>query len=374
MTTVSIAPTLGAFYQGFDDGGLPLNAGLVYTYSAGTTTPQATYTTSAGNVANANPIVLDADGRTPYEVWLTQGVSYRFDLKDSAGNLLKTYDNIQGPLDYSQLFTTGTVTLLGSMLIPDTLYMSANASAYATAYSSQSSIITANSGAGTLGTIQATRFSDSAVASSFIFVKGRGTAAAGTIVASGDVLGNLIWNGAVSSSAVGTFAVIRAEVDGTPGSSNDYPGRLVFLTTPNASGTATQALLIDNAQDALFAGYVRSSSPTKGIGYSTGAGGAQTQQTDKSTTVVSNTATTLITLNNANLAAGTIVAFTFTNSSIASTDHPIATHVSAGTLGAYTVTVTPGSGTSTVTLRNNTAGGLAEAIVIRVTNIKAVSA
>lgn len=34
----------------------------VYTYIPGTTTPKATYTTSAGDVANANPVVLDSRG------------------------------------------------------------------------------------------------------------------------------------------------------------------------------------------------------------------------------------------------------------------------------------------------------------------------
>lgn len=97
MTTVYIAPgQFGAGAQFFTVGGLPLNAGLIYTYAAGTTTPQATYTTSAGSVQNANPVVLGADGRPPNEIWLVAGVSYRFDLKDSLGNLIKTYDNLTG--------------------------------------------------------------------------------------------------------------------------------------------------------------------------------------------------------------------------------------------------------------------------------------
>lgn len=83
-------------WQGFTTGGLPLNAGLIYTYIAGGTTPQATYTTVAGNVQNANPIVLGSDGRPPSEIWLSGGATYRFDLKDSLGNLIKTYDNIMG--------------------------------------------------------------------------------------------------------------------------------------------------------------------------------------------------------------------------------------------------------------------------------------
>lgn len=97
MPSVSLCPTLGAFYQSFTNGGLPNNVGYVYSYAAGNnTTPQATYTTSAGNVPCANPIVFDASGRTTTEIWVMNGVGYRFDLYDSLGNLIKTYDNIYG--------------------------------------------------------------------------------------------------------------------------------------------------------------------------------------------------------------------------------------------------------------------------------------
>lgn len=94
--SVSLCPSLGIFYQGFTNGGLPNNIGYIYTYIAGGTTPQATFTTSAGNVENDNPITLDASGRTPSEVWLTDGVAYRMDLYDVNANPIKTFDNIYG--------------------------------------------------------------------------------------------------------------------------------------------------------------------------------------------------------------------------------------------------------------------------------------
>lgn len=96
MPSVSLAPTAGAFYQAFTVGGLPLNAGKLYQYAAGGTTPTATYTTSAGSVQNANPIILGADGRPPNEIWLVNGTAYRFDLYDSASTLIATYDNVSG--------------------------------------------------------------------------------------------------------------------------------------------------------------------------------------------------------------------------------------------------------------------------------------
>lgn len=113
MPTVYLAPgVFGAGGQMFTSGGVPLDAGLVYTSIAGGTTPAATYTTSAGNIQNANPIELNADGRFPSEVWLEEGVSYRFTLRDSADNLIGTYDNLRGVNDIGLYTTAYTRTFL----------------------------------------------------------------------------------------------------------------------------------------------------------------------------------------------------------------------------------------------------------------------
>ena len=76
----------------------PLAGGLLWTYSAGTTTPLPTYTGSNGIIANTNPIVLGSDGRPTAEIWLTAGYAYKFVLQDSLGNPIPngTYDNIVG--------------------------------------------------------------------------------------------------------------------------------------------------------------------------------------------------------------------------------------------------------------------------------------
>ncbi len=47
----------------FDSNGDPINAGRLFFYEAGTTTKKDTYTTSVGDVANANPVVADSAGR-----------------------------------------------------------------------------------------------------------------------------------------------------------------------------------------------------------------------------------------------------------------------------------------------------------------------
>jgi hypothetical protein len=95
---VNLSPLGGVGAQFFDNSGNPLTGGKIYTYAAGTTTPQAAYTTSQGNVPWTNPIVLNAAGRVPSggEIWITDGLIYKFVLKGSNDVLIATYDNITG--------------------------------------------------------------------------------------------------------------------------------------------------------------------------------------------------------------------------------------------------------------------------------------
>jgi hypothetical protein len=101
--SVNLSPLAGAGWQFFDNDGVILAGGLIYTYAAGSSTPLATYTTSAGNIANANPIQLDSSGRTPSEVWLTAGSTYKFEIKTATGTLIRSWDNISGINDTSTL-------------------------------------------------------------------------------------------------------------------------------------------------------------------------------------------------------------------------------------------------------------------------------
>lgn len=94
---VFLSPVGGAAAQFFTNTGAVLTGGKLYTYAAGTTTPLPSYTTSAGNVARTNPVVLDAAGRVPGsgEIWITSA-SYKFVLTDSTDVLIATYDNVSG--------------------------------------------------------------------------------------------------------------------------------------------------------------------------------------------------------------------------------------------------------------------------------------
>ncbi len=91
---LSLSQYAGAGAQFFDNNGDPLDGGLLYIYAAGTTTPATTFTDYTGGTNNTNPVVMDSAGRTPAQIWLTAGSSYKFLLKTSAGVTIKTDDNI----------------------------------------------------------------------------------------------------------------------------------------------------------------------------------------------------------------------------------------------------------------------------------------
>lgn len=82
------------YHAFYDNNGDPLSGGLLYCYAAGTSTPQDTYSSadSVTPVANANPIVLDTNGRA--KIFLA-ALSYKFELKTSLGVLVWTLDNVQ---------------------------------------------------------------------------------------------------------------------------------------------------------------------------------------------------------------------------------------------------------------------------------------
>ena len=95
---VNLSPVGGVAAQFFDNSGNVLTGGLLYSYLAGTTTPAVTYTSNSGLAPNSNPIVLDAAGRVPSsgEIWLTDGISYKFILQDQNAVQIATWDNIVG--------------------------------------------------------------------------------------------------------------------------------------------------------------------------------------------------------------------------------------------------------------------------------------
>jgi hypothetical protein len=111
---VFLSPVGGVAAQFFTNTGAVLTGGKLYTYAAGTTTPLASYTTSSGNVARTNPVILDAAGRVPSggEIWILP-VSYKFVLTDSNDVLIATYDNIFGSGAFAVTNYTGNGSTVG---------------------------------------------------------------------------------------------------------------------------------------------------------------------------------------------------------------------------------------------------------------------
>jgi len=110
------------------------------------------------------------------------------------------------------------------------------------------------------------------------------------------------------------------------------------------------------------------------IGYATGAGGAVTQATDKSTGVTLNTLCGQITMNAAALAAAAEVSFTLTNSFITATDVLIVNVASGATAATYTATIDAvAAGSARITVGNYSASSQSEAIVLNFVVINAVT-
>lgn len=114
---VNLSPVGGVAAQFFDNSGNVLTGGKINTYLAGTTTPATAYTTSAGNVAWTNPIVLNAAGRVPSggEIWLTSTILYKFVLTDSNNVLIGTYDNISTQVSTDASLVTYTPAGAGAV-------------------------------------------------------------------------------------------------------------------------------------------------------------------------------------------------------------------------------------------------------------------
>jgi hypothetical protein len=80
-----------------DANGKPLSGGLIEVYLAGTSTPATTTSDKAGATPNSWPIVLNTLGvNSQGAVWLTGGSAYKYLIKNSAGVLQRTIDNVSG--------------------------------------------------------------------------------------------------------------------------------------------------------------------------------------------------------------------------------------------------------------------------------------
>lgn len=118
--------------QYFDNAGLPLANGWIYSYVSGTTDPQDWFSDVDGTPL-INPLQLDSSGNNPYEVWLEGGENYTFvtkteDLSETRWSL----DGVEGINDVTTLINNTTPVWIPAVdpayLSPDSVSIPGNQS------------------------------------------------------------------------------------------------------------------------------------------------------------------------------------------------------------------------------------------------------
>jgi hypothetical protein len=106
---MAVALSPSPVFSWFTTGGSPAVGYQLFTYIAGTSTPQATYVDYTQTTQNTNPVILNSAGYA--NVWLVSGQIYKLVLEDAAGNLIWSVDQIPGGFAASAAF-------IGSVLWP----------------------------------------------------------------------------------------------------------------------------------------------------------------------------------------------------------------------------------------------------------------
>ena len=161
--------------------------------------------------------------------------------------------------------------------------------------------------------------------------------------------------------------------------SNISVTELAALDVTPGTVSASKAVVVDASKNIAGFGSVTSNAPTGGgIGYATGAGGAVTQLTSRTTGVTLSKLAGTITTSNASLAAEGSADFVVTNTTVAATDVVIVSIQSGSNGGGTIVSVAvTAAGSFTIRVHNgNVAAGTAEtgAILINFAVFKAVAA
>lgn len=101
-------PVINPHFQFFDNVGEPLANGFVYTYESTSATPKTTYQDADLDSANTNPIELNSAGRC--SIYVDEGETFKYILKDADGVTLDTQDKVKSPI--------GTQAGIGAALYP----------------------------------------------------------------------------------------------------------------------------------------------------------------------------------------------------------------------------------------------------------------
>lgn len=200
------------------------------------------------------------------------------------------------------------------------------------------------------------------------------------------ITGTALIAGITYSTALGSLTAYATPGAFTQTLSSQFASTVSGATLMGYGTTADVTLKGRSGNDAFYVvantlntrakGSLTSDAATGGVGYATGAGGTVTQGagSGKATAFTLSKVCGQITTDAANLAADTTVSATWTNTAIAATDVVSISHVSGGTVGAYSFNVQPGAGTATLNITNRSTGALAEALVLNFVVLKGVAA
>ena len=196
-----------------------------------------------------------------------------------------------------------------------------------------------------------------------------GLSLSGNVVSAINLTANITTTANIQAGNLTSSGIMSVTANITGG--NILTGGLISSTANITGGNILTGGLVSSTGNILTnQGNILVTGGTGGVGYTAGAGGTIVQSTNKSTGVTLDKQSGAITMNGAALTAATIVSFVLTNSTIGANDLLLLQHQSGGTLGAYTLNAAAAAGSATIYVRNETAGSLSEALVIRYAVIK----
>lgn len=91
-------------FKAWDDSGLPLALGKVYTYETGTSIPKTTYTSETQSTPNSNPVILDARGEA--DIYING--TYKIVVTDENDVTIHTVDPITDPSNIGNEWVNST--------------------------------------------------------------------------------------------------------------------------------------------------------------------------------------------------------------------------------------------------------------------------
>jgi len=253
----------------FDGAGAGAVVSDVYVNLTPTKLTTATADVTTGNITTVNATTVDSTNLEVTNLKAKDGTSAG-SIADSTGvvtlasSVLTTTDINGGTIDGATINNSaigGSTPAAGSFTTFTSNGIDDNADATAITIDSSERVLIGGTSSvgisgygnylqlqGTTGSdagISVQRYNDGTGAPVFNFGKTRSTTVGtvGTVVQDGDALGYIIWSGDDGTDVNSNAAYIVSEVDGTPGS-DDMPGRLVFLTSADGSGSPTERMRI----------------------------------------------------------------------------------------------------------------------------------